>query len=394
MRLKASALLGLALLLFGDKAWAQEPPPQTSANSPWTEDEKKAWSFFFFEEVLLRSCDDPTLRSAIALPQPKLILEATDDGKTTVKARAGLAYRKSLVASLEVASPRNSSGETTLASLDGLSNGSSAELSISWFRWEHGSLENALITIQELPEIKKLRSQKTGTGSDSADPAWSIEKYRKPPASRPSAVAMLGGHEAYREVLDAYREEHPTAIPVFTLRTKAEQKEFRFFTPSAGPPAGLRRTSESHTDYQFTASMGAYLWGRAYSAVNYRRGTRYEDGVTQEFCSPAGAARILDCMTLVVAPPQKGNPEALEFELRGLFGSIGLATHVTRDLQANVTIVDLPIYLLQKLGTSEMELNLGARVQWRSDTEDFALGVFIGPALSTVLRMGTSRSGV
>src|SRR4051812_14029998 len=101
MKLTVSAFLGMALLLSGEAVWAQAPTP------PEPSDEAKAWSQFFFEEVLQRSCDDPTLESTIALPQPKLILHATDEGKGEIKARVGLEWKK-LVGSLEVKSPRKS----------------------------------------------------------------------------------------------------------------------------------------------------------------------------------------------------------------------------------------------------------------------------------------------
>jgi hypothetical protein len=379
MKLTASAFLGMALLLFGNAVWAQEPsaPPVTSQGQPpLTDEEKKkeveAWSQFFFEEVLQRSCDDPTMESTIALPQPKMILQATDEGKGELDVRAGLEWKK-LVTSLEVKSPRKSSDETTtLANLEGLSKGTSLDLKLSWFGSKDPSYD----------EMKKFLGLQ-------ADPKGEMTDFMKSVTSRPSGRAILGSTR-YDQVAAAYRDwmrKKDWFAPVFTLNGQAEQKDFNFFVPSAGPPAGLKQTSESHTNYKITGSLGAYLLGAVYASVNYSRGTAFEGGKTKDFCTAAPVTGILSCQSLTIAPPTKGRADKLEFEARGLAGPVGFGTHVTRDLQANITIVDVPVYLLQNLSTSKMELNLGAQLQWRSDTRKYAVSVFIGPALSSVLRM-------
>lgn len=372
MRFTASAFLGLALFLFGNASWAQTPPQPNSAPE-LTEEEKekeeKAWSYFFLEEVLQRSCDDPTLRSTIALPQPKLILETTDDGQTRVKARVGLEIQKEFVLNLEVASPRNPSGETTLASLDGLSNGTTAELALSWF----------LVPWKDYKEAA-LKTAEIAAGEVSADREWRVGDYSNPVMSRPSPLAALGP-VAYKKVMESWQKEMKKLIPVLTVQANAEQKEFQFVS---GSTLALRK--EAHTDYQLTASLGGYFRG-AYGSVNYRRGNEFKAGRTAELCSPFGSTGLQECRDFVVAPPKKGTAEFLEFEIRRLFGTFGVAAQLTRDLEANVTAVEIPIYFLQKLGASEMELNGGVAVKWRSDTDDYSLSVFIGPALSTVLRM-------
>src|SRR4051812_23646118 len=144
MRFTASAFLGLAVLLGGDGAWGQDQSP-----TQMTPEEKEAWDYFYLEEVLQRSCDDPTLRSAIALPQPKLTLETSAEGTTKVKAHVGVEVQKQLVFDLVVTSPISSSGETTLADLNGLSTGSTAKLGFSYFGapWRSGAYKEALEAI-------------------------------------------------------------------------------------------------------------------------------------------------------------------------------------------------------------------------------------------------------
>jgi len=298
MRFTAIVFLGLALLLCGNAAWAQE------------------WQQL---EELQRRCDDPTLQSAIALPQPKLIVE-TGDGKTTLKARIGMEMRKKFVLSLDVASPTNPSGETTLAGQDGLSKGTTVDGAFSWFQ-----------------QPKQLKNS--------------------------------------------------TMIPILSVKTHIEQQGFDFFLPSAGPPAGLKETSESHMNHKLTGSLGGYFSGSSvYASLNYARGTEFKAGATKDFCAPAGLAGVLQCESLMIAPPRKTQTELLELESRGWVGNLGVGVHLTRDLRGDITTVELPVYFLQNLGTSEMELNLGARAKWQSDTRAYSLSVFIGPAFSTVFR--------
>ena len=402
MKRMVPALLGLALLLFCNRARAQsptEPSPETKA---------EAWSQLFFEEGLLRSCEDPTLESAIALPRPQLTLEETDEGGTKLKARVGLRFTEHLVGSLEVKSPKSSSGETTLASTDGLSKGSSGELKLSWFRHKYEIMPETVQGIDPeeksnraswtdwtaekkaaYEEMKEVLSSDNTKAVENGDAKWRVTDYLDSVLARPSGKAAAGP-KRYDEALAAYRHWIKVAdpmIPVYTIRLNADQKDFDFVVPSAGPPAGLKKTSESHTNYKATASVGAYFWGTVYSSLNYSRGTEFQAGSKKDFCAPAGLAGVLQCETLTIAPPRRERTEILEFEARGLAGDFGFGGHVTHDLRSNVTIVEVPVYLLQKLGTSKMELNLGARARWRSDTKDYSLSVFIGPALSSVLRM-------
>jgi hypothetical protein len=391
MRFTVSVFLGLALLLLGNIASAQDEAKK-----------KEGWDYFFLEEVLQRSCDDPTLRSAIALPQPKLILDVTDEGETKVKARVGMELGKKVVLSLDVASPRKSKSEeeTTLASLDGLSRGGTADLSLSWYQvpWDSKKYKDKytseLDKLEKIAEESKAGGDKVAEsagaqGSQAAD-AWTIADYANPLFERPSAVAALG-QDSYKEAMKEYRRwmrGEKINVPVFTLRGHAEEKGFDFFVPSPGPPSGLKKTSESHTDWKITGSAGRYVRGSVYLSLNYNRGTKFEKGAEKDFCAPSGLAGVLQCQTLPIAPPEKKRTETLEFEGRGLAGNlVGLAVYLTRDLRDNFTTIEVPVYLLQKFKASKMELNLGARAQWQSATNDLTISVFVGPALSTVLRM-------
>lgn len=373
MRFTASAFLGLALLLFSNASWGQD----------W---ENEASSYFVLEEVLMRGSDDPTLRSPLAVPQPKLILETTKDGKTVIKARIGMEMQKKYILDLQVASPTNQSGDTTLATLDGLSNGTSAEVGFSRVIWREGEARSMLNNVLESDDARQgndARESNDVREGDDADEPSLMELYSRPELStRPSAVAVLGSTH-YKSAVKASRDHLKSYTPFFlTARAKVGQQEFHFVDEET-----LRPGDQTHSGHELTASVGAYLRGRFYTSLSYRGGREFAAGRKANLCSPFEGTNSLECRDLVVGMPKERKTEDLEFEVRRLFGTLGFAARLSRDLQEKVTFVEVPIYFLQKLGASEMEMNGGVAIKWQSDTDDYSLSVFIGPALSTVFRM-------
>lgn len=396
MRFTIPVCLCLGLLLCGNLSWAQQDK---------TQEEDDAWAKFALEEVLLRRSDDPMLESALAVPQPKLILEGTDDGKTQVKARIGVEISKKQILDLTVTSPRNSSGNTALTTVDGLSNGSAAEVSFSWIFWQPASYTDKMR--KQLRQNDKNKNNKTepkpvqgATTPEATQNDETAEKndnnkteldwesrilnYNKQPIERGSAMEILGP-DNYRSALIAAREAFasPRWWPVFlTASAKAEQQDFRFVDS-----ATLASGKESHIGRSFTAAVGTFMQGKYYGELSYSRGTEFSGGRTADLCAPFGSTRALECRKVTLGPPTEATSEDLKIEMRRLFGSIGFAARLARDLESNVTSAELPIYFLQKMGASEVELNGGIAIKWNSDTDDFSVSAFIGPALSTVFRM-------
>lgn len=347
MRVSRSALLCSVLLLFSSSSWAQD----------WA-------SYFVLEEVLLRGSSDPSLDAATAMAQPTLILETSENGNARVKGRVGVEVGKQLVLDLQVEGPKKSE-ETTLASLDGLNDSSTAELGFTWISKNPSLYASARMT--------SMSAVKAGSND--------LNDYGKKTLIRPSAIEALGA-ENYRVALNDTREAMKDSIPVFlTARAKAGRNDFSFVDSST-----LRPGQESHTNRELTAEVGAYLRGTFYTSLSYRQGKTFSAGRTAELCAPFGSTDALECRKLTVGSPTEADIETLGFEIRRLFGSVGFAARIKRDLENDVTGIEVPIYFLQKLGTSDMELNGGIAVKWRSDTEDYAVSAFIGPALSTVFR--------
>ncbi|HEY2289861.1 MAG TPA: hypothetical protein VGM86_04080, partial [Thermoanaerobaculia bacterium] len=286
MKRIASAFLGMALLLFGHAVWAQAPtaPPVTSQGKPqMTEEEKKdAWTYLVFEEVLQRSCEDPTLASAIALPKPLLNVEVADDNTIVLKGRLGTEMGKQFVASVDVKSPFNSSGETILANQGGLSKGSTLDAKLTWFGWKPREIYNMIqewdsekihATCDDKSPCDAREELKKVVGPSVATEGSMYNFLKKPATSRPSGISVLG-EDKYSEVREKYRNwlrKNDPIVPVLTLKGHAGQKDFDFYVPAAGPPAGLKKTSESHQNYHVTGSAGFYILGNVYAALSYSR---------------------------------------------------------------------------------------------------------------------------
>ena len=358
MRFSIPAWLCSALLFLGSSSHAQNTPDD------WA-------SYFVLEEIMMRGSQDPKLDAPRAQPQPTLILETSENGDTRVKARVGVEVGKQLVLDLKVESPRKS-GETTLASFDGLTDSSTAELGFTWIFWKPREYARAMTA---LPAYQKAVT----APKDSPMEVYS----RRGTMFRPSAVEALGMDD-YREAVRAARDvmKNKKFRPVFlTASAKAGPNEFRFVDSLTLLPG-----KKNHTSRELSAEVGMYLQGRYYTSLSYGQGKAFSAGRTAEICAPFGTTRALECGKFTVGPPTERDTQTLVYEFRRLFKSIGFAARLKRDLENDVTGVELPIYFLQKMGSSEIELNGGIAIKWRSDTKDYAVSAFIGPALSTVFR--------
>ena len=350
MRFTASAILCSAIFLFGSPILAEGPPSQKDKED-WT-------SYFILNEVLMRRSDDPVLRSPLALPQPKLILEATSGG-TQAKARVGWKFGKNRVLDFQVESPKTSE-ETALATLDGLSDSGTAGLGFTWIFWNPSASAQKMLT---------------GKSANTWEPT--ILANSTLPDSRRSTMAALvqkGYQEAVEDAQWALKEKTPVFL---TVSAKGGKNDFRFVDSST-----LQSNKESHIARQFDAAVGMYLKGSTYSSLSYSRGTAFKAGPAKDLCTPFGSTSALECRKVTVGPPKEAKTEALEFEVRRLFKTFGISARLTRDLEENVTGVEVPVYFLRKVG-ADMDFNGGIAAKWRSDTHDLVLSLFVGPTLST-----------
>lgn len=313
---------------------------------------------FMLDEVLLRKCDDPSGRGNVAVPKPMLILETDEKGSRAI-VRAGVHAGKKNLINVELSRPVTSGG-TTLATLDGLSDSTTLELNATWVLWDPAAYAPAMRAAwgDAPPDMAVLAAKPKLRRSDARTAARWVESYDR----------------AYDAAMRALQGRHPIYLNV---NASASRNDFAFVDSST-----LRGRSQSRTDRTFGASIGTMMKGKYYAELSYSDSSEFSAGRTATLCDPFGNTGVVECRKLVVEPPQEGDSANATFELRRLFRtSLGFAARVSRDFEANVTEVDVPIYFLQKMGDSMMELNGGIGVSWRSDTEDYSVRVFVGPAL-------------
>jgi hypothetical protein len=99
-----------------------------------------------------------------------------------------------------------------------------------------------------------------------------------------------------------------------------------------------------------------------------------------ELCQPLDGTAALTCDTAILGAPSRRTLNLLDVEWRRFFprGNIAINPSIAHDFSEEVTAIDVPFYFLS---LSTGGLAGGARASWRSDTKEFAVGVFVGTAL-------------
>jgi hypothetical protein len=77
-----------------------------------------------------------------------------------------------------------------------------------------------------------------------------------------------------------------------------------------------------------------YLWAKVYFALTYNQGKPFLAGRTADLCSRFGEISALKCSNVTLDAPTKHTTRAADFEIRRLFGSFGVAAHLTCNLEA------------------------------------------------------------
>lgn len=167
-----------------------------------------------------------------------------------------------------------------------------------------------------------------------------------------------------------------------TLSAKAGTKAFKF----ADPTNVASDSKERKESYE--ASLG---WSRFLdNLVIFQNGAligfraRYQESYKAaddvQICSPIEGTSSTTCRTTGSKAPTRLKPVILQAQLATLpIKNVGLALMVSRDIENDVTGVELPVYLVRDEKTGL--LNGGIKLSWQSDTKDTSAILFIGMAL-------------
>ena len=158
------------------------------------------------------------------------------------------------------------------------------------------------------------------------------------------------------------------------VRYKGNRRSF-----DVADPMTLEEESISKNGRAVSLSASILTKGDNFWSLSYVNETAHKAGKSQEICVPFDIENSLVCDSVVLEEPAEKETErgVLEFR-RFVSSSFALSLKVAHNFDDDVTGVELPLYFLK---SKEGGLIGGIKATWRSDTDDFALGAFVGTAL-------------
>lgn len=167
---------------------------------------------------------------------------------------------------------------------------------------------------------------------------------------------------------------------VYAATATIGSEEFEFFDSMS-----LAKSKQDETEFSVELSATFLrIPSSAFLRAAYRRERVFKASPNQLFCQPLAPSAVLTCQNLSGGPPVKKNRDILSIEARKRVLalqnttspiSFGISPKVSYDLEDDVLGIDVPIYFIpDKDGNLTGGLNIG----WRDDTNDLAVGIFVG----------------
>jgi hypothetical protein len=156
---------------------------------------------------------------------------------------------------------------------------------------------------------------------------------------------------------------------------KAGRSTFDFTDPST-----FADHSETRGGWSASASVGRFQAGRLstllyYVNASFRHEEAFEGGAARNLCTPLGTSTSVFCRDISVGAPQRKSSDLVQLDARSFLGeSVGLAPHVTFDLNERAWFVDVPVYLRDMEGS----FNGGVSIGWDSRGDRVVVGLFVG----------------
>lgn len=366
---------------------------------------------------------DPSASSTATTPTAtqglvsSLTLDATKESKK-VKARVAHASDH-LLLSLTFTGPISESAtQASPASLDGLSDGASAEANATWILWD----PQADITAQtrvcadlaidkyecdpdKLPaplHAEAVAAQKLVCDKYHAegctrealpnDAARSEFDRAAEPACAKDLTALKADPIKASQRVDCssaglahfptYRKRFDDATDygqayLASVKLEANNKNFEFADATT-----YAADEQNHTGLSASATLGAVLDDIVYLSVSYEFQRSWKAGDASDICSPLGMMGYSSCKSLALGAPTKRTSSLFHLELRRFFSkSVALGFRAHYDTDADVFSVEIPLYFLQN---EDGGLAGGVTAGFRSDEDAPTLGVFVAEAFTLV----------
>lgn len=270
-----------------------------------------------------------------------------------------------------VAAPLNKDGnDTTLATLDGLGNASSLEIGFK-SQGADGIRTGPRNTAQTKAALKaicgRVRTAMTVAGvkpdSEQGCDENEVVKY-----------GSAEDREAYERTMWTNSGD---GMRAWGMNAKLGYQDFEFVSPADGKKAKLNETPWSvGVFYAFAPMERLALFTLS---LKYQRS--FKPGTAGTVCGAIlPPASTVTCVDGSVGEPSRVTKKIVALEARRQFAGLGLGITISRDFEAKVTGVELPIVLVKD---ADGKFTGGVKLGWRSDTRDKTVGLFVGVPFST-----------
>lgn len=264
--------------------------------------------------------------------------------------------------SLTASAPLNkTSDDTDIASLDGLVNAASLDLSYSRFRvpglLNPAKAPNVDAVCARVHETKKEQTGVAtvpGQGCDSAD------------------VAQYGTSADKYEFESAFWDLSNEDRWIWGANAKVGYQNFEFIDATA-----VVKRKQNQTPW----AVGGFIAYnpntlRAIFTLSVQYQDAFKDSTSGVICpAPSTSGAPLRCLSGPVSGPKETKKKLVSLEARRDFGFAGIGLTTTYDFEAEVLGVELPVYFVKD---KDGKFSAGIKGGWRDDTHDFTYSVFVG----------------
>jgi hypothetical protein len=257
---------------------------------------------------------------------------------------------------------------TDLATLDGLANSTTLTLKGTWFRAQRRFPADQEIAGFQTAIKEKLRAQ---------NPTKNPPKFCEEQGADQKDCLILSSATVEKyipEALEAFQDTFwgEGASWLFGGSATIGQESFEYF----GTTTDMSTTKDNEHPMALGAHVAMVLPGNGgLVTLGYRLEESYkaQDPLTR--CPPDGSEPFVECKAAAAGQPKETDASVAFVEYRRRFGLLAVAPRISRDFDADVTGIDVPVFLWT---SDKGGLNGGLRAGWRDDTNDTVVGVFVG----------------
>jgi hypothetical protein len=253
---------------------------------------------------------------------------------------------------ITASAPLNDDGDGERTSLDALASGAALEFRYSEIKISRSAIDNSEKMLSMCEEI--YASDKNTEGKDC------------------DAGLFEGKPEQLNKFLELIWGKHP-AMKSWGVNARAGYDTFDYLDTAT--------LAERSVDKSSWSAKAFHAWRRIgqpwIATVSFDHQEGYESVEAANHCPPGGAPTA--CVEGSLGAPKKIQKDILAAEYRRIFNNFSVSTTLQYDANNDVWAAEVPFYLTRN---KDGDFTGGVKLGWRSDTDEFTAGVFVGTAFS------------